>query len=259
VFGLDNRPQARPFFRCAAAPSAPPGPSFSPVTVARMHNFPAAVGATGQCIALLEFGGGGYHRTDVRNWFASLGPGHPEPSLVDVGGDYASNSPGSDSDQELLLDIDMAGAAAPGARIAVYFAPCTEQGRVDAISTAIHDAKNDPSVQHDVPRCGAGRRDRPGRLRRTGSDAGVGDHRAHVQYPAADPFVTSCGGTTLLLPGGENFREELWRTGATGSGGGISVNFPVPPGRVRSPFRAVSTTVDPAGGSRTSPGTLTPI
>jgi kumamolisin len=65
IFGLDNRPQARPFFRFAAVPSTPPGPSFSPVTVASMYSFPAAIDATGQCIALLK-SQGGYHRTDRR-------------------------------------------------------------------------------------------------------------------------------------------------------------------------------------------------
>jgi kumamolisin len=259
VFGLDNRPQARPFFRFASAPAtAPPGPPpgpppFSAADVARMYNFPTAVDATGQCIGLLEFGGG-YHRTDIRNYFAWLGPGNPEPSLVDVSVDYARNSPGSDSDPELVLDIDIAGAAAPGASIAVYFAPYTEQGWVDAISTAIHDAHNDPSVLsiswgytelesangltwtksamnfissmfHDAALLGVTVLVASGD---SGSDDGVGDHRAHVDYPASDPYVTACGGTTLSRAGGTRFRETLWMSIDSGSGGGVSVNFPVP-------------------------------
>jgi len=259
VFGLDNRPQARPLFRFGSAPpAAPPGPPpgpppFSAVAVAQLYNFPAAIDATGQCIGLLEFDGG-YHRTDIRNYFAWLGPGHPEPSLVDVSVDYARNSPGSDSDPELVLDIDIAGAAAPGARIAVYFAPYTEQGWVDAISTAIHDAENDPSVLsiswgyaelesanglpwtrsamnfistmfHDAAVLGVTVLAASGD---NGSDAEIGDHHAHVIYPASDPYVTACGGTTLLRAGGTRYREELWRSNDAGSGGGVSVNFPVP-------------------------------
>ena len=38
-----------------------------------------------------------------------------------------------------MLDIEVAGAVAPGARIVVYFAPNTDQGFVDAIAHAIHD------------------------------------------------------------------------------------------------------------------------
>ncbi len=37
------------------------------------------------------------------------------------------------------LDIEVAGAIAPGARIAVYFAPDTERGFLDAITSAVHD------------------------------------------------------------------------------------------------------------------------
>ena len=39
----------------------------------------------------------------------------------------------------MLLDIEVVGAVAPGAKIAVYFAPNTSQGFQDALTTAIHD------------------------------------------------------------------------------------------------------------------------
>jgi kumamolisin len=34
---------------------------------------------------------------------------------------------------------------APGAHLVVYFAPNTDQGFLDAVTTAIHDAQNKPS------------------------------------------------------------------------------------------------------------------
>ena len=40
----------------------------------------------------------------------------------------------------------MAGAVAPRAKIVVYFAPNTDKGFLDAISTALHDSINKPSV-----------------------------------------------------------------------------------------------------------------
>ena len=46
----------------------------------------------------------------------------------------------------MALDIEVAGAIAPGAKIVVYFAPFTEQGWVDILTTAIHDRVNKPSV-----------------------------------------------------------------------------------------------------------------
>ena len=45
-----------------------------------------------------------------------------------------------------MLDIEVAGAIAPGAKIVVYFAPNTDAGFLDAIAAAIHDTTNKPSV-----------------------------------------------------------------------------------------------------------------
>jgi kumamolisin len=131
VLGLDNRPQGRPFLRFAPATSAPSAQpdslSFTPVNVANFYDFPAGADATDQCIGLLEIGGG-FHRADIRAWFTALG--QPEPGVVEVSIDGARNSPGdSPADAEPIADIDVAGAVAPGARIAVYFAPNNEQAR----------------------------------------------------------------------------------------------------------------------------------
>ena len=52
----------------------------------------------------------------------------------------------SDANAEVALDIEVAGALAPGAKFVVYFAPFTERGWVDALTTAIHDNVNKPSV-----------------------------------------------------------------------------------------------------------------
>ena len=57
-------------------------------------------------------------------------------------------------DGEVMLDIEVAGAIAPRAKIIVYFAPDTDVGFPDAISTAVHDAKNKPSsgdIRHSMP------------------------------------------------------------------------------------------------------------
>ena len=45
-----------------------------------------------------------------------------------------------------MLDIEVAAAVAPGAKIVVYFTPNTDQGFIDAITTAVHDTTNKPSV-----------------------------------------------------------------------------------------------------------------
>ena len=63
-----------------------------------------------------------------------------------------------------------------------------------------------------------------------GSDCQIGDEHAHVIYPASDPGVTSCGGTEIENVSGASFTEVLWNDNGA-SGGGISDNFAVPPGR----------------------------
>jgi hypothetical protein len=52
----------------------------------------------------------------------------------------------------------------------------------------------------------------------------VGDDKAHVLYPASDPWVTCCGGTSISNVSGSSFTETTW----TSTGGGVSDFFPLP-------------------------------
>src|SRR5206468_2400755 len=63
------------------------------------------------------------------------GDGIPETELPDV-----------DADGEVLLDIEVCGAIAHGAKLVVYFSDPTDRGFFDAISGAVHDSENRPSV-----------------------------------------------------------------------------------------------------------------
>jgi kumamolisin len=76
VFGLDNRPQAKPHFRRrrghAAAKTNAANLSYSPLQVATLYDFPTGLDGTGQCIALIELGGG-YNTSDLSNYWSQLG------------------------------------------------------------------------------------------------------------------------------------------------------------------------------------------
>jgi len=139
VLGLDTRPQARAHFRSVAADSAAAaqGTSYTPAQVAELYQFPAGTTGAGQTVAVIELGGG-FAASDLDTYFGGLGIA--VPSVTAVGVDGASNAPGSDpsgADIEVNLDIDVIGAAAPGATQVVYFAPNNgDQGFVDAISDA---------------------------------------------------------------------------------------------------------------------------
>src|SRR5205814_2809279 len=105
----------------------------------------AGVDGSGQCIAIIELGGG-YRADDLKRYFKALGL--PAPRVLTVRVDGGRNVPSTpdSADGEVMLDIEVAAAVAPKASIAVYFAPNTTKGFLDAITRAIHDTVNKPSV-----------------------------------------------------------------------------------------------------------------
>jgi kumamolisin len=256
VLGLDNRPVARPHFRArhpqgnvnwhAAAAAAT---SFSPPQLAQLYNFPTGDGK-GECIGIIELGGG-YRHADIRSYFSSLN--HRPPKITSVSVDHGRNHPTGDPngpDGEVMLDIEVAGAVAPGAHIVVYFAPNTDAGFLDAITTAAHDAVHKPSVI-SISWGGPEASWTPQSLSAydsafqaaaamgitvlaasgdSGSSDGVSDGRDHVDFPASSPYVTACGGTRVQASGSEITSETVWNDGAQGGagGGGVSNVFPLP-------------------------------
>ena len=239
VNGLDNRPVSSPQFRPSAQGiTATEGVSpLTPPQVAKLYNFPA-ISAAGQTIAILEFGGG-FKPADITAYFSGV-VNMPAPAITVVGVDGVTNTPGinSNTDTEVALDIDVVGSVAAGAKIAVYFAPNTFQGWMDAVTTAIHDTVNRPSV---ISISWGGQESGWGtaiqnmsNVFQEASAVGVtifvssGDsgsyNPAQATYPASDPWVVGCGGTTVQNVSGTTFTETVWG----GSGGGVSNVFPRP-------------------------------
>ncbi len=248
VFGIDERPQAKPQLRRRRQPKAPQPASYKPQEVAQAYNFPTSATGAGETVAIIELGGG-FSQADLNTYFN----GSP-PSVVAVGVNGGTNSPGTDpgSDGEVMLDIEVVGAVAPGAKIVVYFAPNTDQGFINAVSTAAHDTTHGPSA---ISISWGGPEDSWTEQARTqmeqvmteaaalgvtvmvaagdnGSTDGVSDGRQHVDFPASAPHALACGGTTLEIQNGQIVSESVWNElagnhGATG--GGVSVAFTPPP------------------------------
>ena len=251
VFGFDQRQQARTRFRIARPKvmALAPANSYSPPQIAQFYQFPQGATGAGQTIAIIELGGG-YQQSDLDSFFSGLGIATPQVTAISVDG--ASNQPSGDpssADGEVLLDIEVAGSIAPSAAIAVYFAPNTDQGFLDAITTAVHDQTNHPNVisiswggaestwttqalqSYDqafqdavslgVMVCTASGDD--------GSNDNQTDGQAHVDFPSSSPSVLSCGGTTLQGSNG-SIQETVWNNGAGNgaSGGGVSEVFSLP-------------------------------
>ncbi len=254
VFGLDNRPQARSHCvrqKLIVGPRAAGDTSYTPINIARLYNFPSGATGAGQTVAIIELGGG-YRAADLQAYFSKLGV-RPAPNVTAVSVDGARNKPAGNpnsADGEVLLDIEVVGSIAPAAKIAVYFAPNTDKGFLDAITTAIHDKVRKPSVVSiswggaestwtnqslqgydqafqdasllGVTVCCASGDD--------GSVDGQTDGKAHVDFPSSSPHVLACGGTRLESTGGKIQNEVVWNhgPGLGASGGGVSDFFPLP-------------------------------
>ncbi|MBO0816710.1 MAG: peptidase S53, partial [Actinobacteria bacterium] len=250
VLGLDDRPQATPQIRRAPSfvttAASMMGPtSYSPVQVAQAYNFPAGTDGTGQTLAIIELGGG-FGTADLDSYFSGLGI--TGPSVTAVGVDGGANVAGRDpqgADGEVLLDIQVAGAVAPGAHQVVYFAPNTDRGFVDAVVTAVHADPTPTAVsiswgQSEDSWTGQAR----GALDQAFADAAalgvtvtaaagdngssdrVSDGKAHADFPASSPHALACGGTSLRVDPatGNVSAETVWNDGPGGgaTGGGVS-------------------------------------
>src|ERR1019366_8780424 len=86
--------------------------------------------------------------SDLKAFFSEIGKPAPKVAAISVdhAGHKATGDPNS-ADGEVMLDIEVAGAVAPKANIAVYFAPNNgDKGFQDAINAAVHDSQRKPSV-----------------------------------------------------------------------------------------------------------------
>lgn len=245
VLGLDQRPVARPHF---LRPMATPGTTYTPMEVGQLYQFPNGTDGTGQTVAVIELGGA-FNKTDFKQYFTALGfKKTPPVTTVSVAG---GKSASSDADAEVMLDAEVIGALAPGAKIVIYFAPNTDQGFYEAISQAAHDTKHNPSVisiswggpedswsastlaametaLQDAAALGVTITAASGD---SGSGDGETDGQPHVDYPASSVYTLGCGGTRLDTNGTTIASETVWNETATNegaTGGGVSMDYARP-------------------------------
>ena len=291
VTGLDNRPFAKPHYRVrrgttraagatptagssSAAASVPTG--FTPLQLAALYNFPKNLDGTGQTIAILELGGG-FHSQELTTYFQNLGIAKPPSVTAATYPNGGTNSPGinaldpNNPDVEVMLDIEVSGAVAPGAKIVVYFAPdATDQSFLGVMNAIIGDTVNKPniiSISWGGPEDEgtAQFRNEFDQLLQSAASLGITvcvaagdsgsadfaaddpnwDGKAHVDFPASDPFVLACGGTQLSALSGSISNEVVWDDGTNdGTGGGVSRVFALPSYQQNA---GVPPAADPAG------------
>lgn len=288
VFGLDTRPAAKPHVRILDGamksksrpaktvkagpdkkkkkpkPPAQPRPvSFKVTDIFKLYNFPTNLDGTGQTIGIIELNtpsgsggnpdnlGAGYTASDLDKFFSNLKLKTPSVTPVSVNGGANIPNVNPSADGEVTLDIEVAGAAAPGAKIAVYFAPNTDQGFIDAVSAAVHDSVRKPSVisiSWGGPEEGSTQQFMTGMdsvLRDAAllgvtvccasgdsgsSDLNQSDGKPHADFPASSTYALGCGGTELIGSGSTIESEVVWNAGQRGGagGGGVSNVFALP-------------------------------
>ncbi|MCD2196120.1 S53 family peptidase [Actinomycetospora endophytica] len=266
VFGLDLRRVAH---RLTAAPEAPPsGTALSPRQLEDRYDFPSG-DASGQTIAVLEFFGG-YFAEDLAQFCrkyrlpdatASLTTvsidQQPIPTLAEIK-QLPTSKQGEwiGASGEVMMDVEIVAGLAPGAEIAVYFAPFTQKGWVDILNRLLHDRPAVVSVswgtREDDPTAFSTAavtaiEQRLAALAALGvtvcvssGDDGSGDNgndgRCHVNYPASSASVLAVGGTEIkngaevawLDSPGTRFDPAGNPTGGGATGGGISTVIPRP-------------------------------
>jgi kumamolisin len=262
IFGFDTHPKHRAPRRLGANGATATNLGEFATTFATRYQFPASSGSTkldgtGQCIALIELGGG-YSHNDLKIFFSEGGV--PLPKMVAISVDHGTNhpTPQGQADGEVMLDIEVAGVAAPGAKLAVYFAPNSDSGFQDAIRAAVHDNARKPSVvsiswgepddflpdqsiqaYHEIFTAAAAL---GVTICAASGDHGVADldaphwdNKIHVNHPASDDLVLCCGGTQIdsqendvVWNDDTKFDVNVFGGGGWVGGGGISPVFPVP-------------------------------
>jgi kumamolisin len=280
ILGLDTHPIAKPHFRLLddkrkkkkpthpkPTPEPPPAPSgsFNPPQVAGFYGFPTGVTGAGQTIGIIELGGG-YNASELTSYFTGLGITPPKVTAISVDG--GANSPGdpNGADGEVALDIEVAGAIAPGANIAVYFTLNTSAGFLDGLTTALHDTANGPpsviSISWGSPESNYTAQSLSAFDEACQSAAALGititvasgDNGStdgatgnNVDFPASSPHVLGCGGTAITVSGTTITEEVVWDDLPSGgaSGGGVSTVFALPTWQANSNVPKASTS---AGG-----------
>ncbi|KJK59398.1 S53 family peptidase [Saccharothrix sp. ST-888] len=241
VSGLNDYAKYRHFSTGKLSPEvatrAPSG--LSPTKARTAYNLNSALSAgytgKGQSVAVAEFSA--FQQSNIAAYDKYYGLTPPTPTVVNAGGGTTDLS----GQGEVELDIEVIHALAPGANVKVYEAPNSDAGEVALYSKLVSDkvpvisiswgiyesgetASNRVAVDADFKEAAAQGQSVYAASGDSGSDD-AGNGGTSVDFPAADPYVTGTGGTTLSTSSSGGWsKETTW----SGSGGGVSSVFATP-------------------------------
>ena len=245
ISGLDNYSLPRPQLHAtplAGMQSVSPASGSGPGGTYMGKDFRAAyvpgtrLAGSGQVVGLLQFDG--YTPSDISYYISHAGL--PGITLSNVLIDGASGLPsGNGGEVEVSLDIEMVISMGTNlSEVILYMAPNPSPWE-DILNRMVNDnAAHQLSCSWFIP---GGTADpvADGIFKQMAAQGqsfydASGDDDAYtglIDFPGDTPYITQVGGTTLSTsgPGGPYTSETVWNWGdGTGSGGGISTQYPIP-------------------------------
>jgi hypothetical protein len=239
----DRAPGAIP-----AAGGSGPGSSFMGTDFRASYAPGVTLDGAGQQVGLLEFDG--YLKSDITNYENQAGL--PHVPLVNVLVDPSFNGTPSSDDTEVCLDIEMAISMATNLAAVVVFEAGLTTGNFDSLlasmaasnqikqfsSSWFINSATDPNADQIFTNMAV-------QGQSFFQASGDGDAWVNrIWVPAASPYITCVGGTTLTMNGSGALygSETVWNlgndnntvwgqingNGYSGSGGGVSTNYPIP-------------------------------
>ncbi len=228
----------------------------------KIYNFPPHLDGTGSTIAILAMGGG-YEDKYLKQYFDALGMPMPDITWQPVT-ENAKNQPTPKPtdgsvwfDYEVYMDIQIAAAMAPGAKIVVYFTEDANPSEFTiAMKAIMADKKNDVdivSISYGVleymllgsEKNTLNKTMREAALQGITVIASSGDYGSsgnstwnlcNPQLPASSPYVLAVGGTQLINASFEdhyhNVLDETFEWEGQehhiSTGGGFSTSYELP-------------------------------
>jgi kumamolisin len=197
---------------------------------------------TGVTIGVVELGGA-LNWNDLRKQTSILHHHMPDITMISMDGAQVESDGPDGADGEVMLDVEVIAAVAPGAKQRIYFAPNNENDFCDAIYRAVTEcdyvsiswgapeSQWHPAAMETYEEVFAHARSIGVTVFVASGDTGSRDGTSTdvVDFPASSPSVVGCGGTRLTLDAqGKRAAEVTWDDSDTrsASGGGVSKHFP---------------------------------
>jgi len=201
-------------------------PGYTPCALQGAYKLPSATGGSGQTVAIVDAYNDPNAETDLATYRSTFGL----PSCTTTNGCFrkvdqnggTSYPPGSASwGQEISLDLDMVSATCPNCHILLVEASSDSLSNLSvAENTAANLGANAISNSYGTNEVSSenlydSNYNHPG----TAITASSGDNGYGVQWPAASPYVTAVGGTSLTADSStRGWSETTW----SGAGSGCS-------------------------------------